>query len=283
MTNAGRVRRALRCFKFSKNALLVAEVIVERTVAMTPERWTTTLEQKEIMDETSLSKSRVSEAIAELELTRVILRDHTGRGEFTVTLNPPISPLDGHILWSARRANRRYIGDEALARVIEGQPVGDVAGDVAGAQEMPGIANQDGEGETGPSDQGEVPPVGTSSTPVSGKEIPESPVSGKPVSGNPVLPGKAKPISEVPPVGPSSADEILEFARERLPSEFMAEHGGLIREFCRECRPAVYETVCAYLAVHVKPHDLRGWFVVVYRRKRNAIRKRNKGVAGEGG
>lgn len=83
-TNAERVRRALRYFRFSKDARLVAEVIVERTVAATPERWTATfIGQKEIMDETSLSKSRVSEAIRELELTKVIVRDCSGRGPRT--------------------------------------------------------------------------------------------------------------------------------------------------------------------------------------------------------
>ena len=213
-TNAERVRRALRCFQFSKNALLVAEVIVERTVAATPERWMTTLiGHQEIMDETSLRKSRVSEAIRELELTRVIARDRSGRGEFTVMLTPPISPVDGHVLWSAPRASVRYIDDEMLARAIEGQSVGDVAGVVAGAEEMSPVqelVDQDRSGVVEPSRQGEVPPVGTPSVPVSGKELPESPVSGKPVSGNPVLSRKGQTGHGSSSDGTSSDDEVLD-------------------------------------------------------------------------
>jgi hypothetical protein len=277
-TNAERVRRALRCFQFSKNALLVVDVIVERTVAATPERWTTTFTgHQEIMDETSLSKSRVSEAIRELELTRVIVRNRSGKGEFTVTLNPPIDTADGHVVWSAPRASVRYINDETLARAIEGQPLGDIAGVVAGAPEMSpvrALVDKEGRGETGQSDHGAVPPVGTLGVPVSGKELPERPVSGKPVSGIPVLSGMRKLVDGVPMGGTASEDEILDFAKRMLPSEFMAEHGGLVREFCRECRPALYEAICAYLAVRVKPHDLRGWLPSVYREKRDTLRRR---------
>ena len=137
-TNADRVRRALRYFLFcKKHARLVAEVIVERTVGATPERWSTTFtSQQEIMHETSLTKNRVSEAIRELELTKVIVRDHAGRGEFTVTLNPPIDPEDGHVVWSAPRASPRYVFDYRLARAIDGLPVEDISSDVAGAGDV---------------------------------------------------------------------------------------------------------------------------------------------------
>ena len=67
---------------------------------------------------------------------------------------------------------------------------------------------------------------------------------------------------------------MLDFARRTLPSEFMAEHGGLVREFYRECRRALYETVCAYREARVKPRVLRGWFARVYRQKRDLLRKR---------
>lgn len=146
-TNADRVRRALRCFRFSKNARLVAEVIVERTVAATPERWTTTfIGHQDIMDETSLSKSRVSEAVRELELTKVIVRDHAGKGEFTVTLNPPIDPEDGHVVWSAQRASPRYVSDYRLARAIDGLPVEDISSDLAGAGEVSSAQDSENHG-----------------------------------------------------------------------------------------------------------------------------------------
>lgn len=139
---------------------------------------------------------------------------------------------------------------------------------------MQKLEDQGTQGEIASSDHGEVPPVGTSSVPVSGKELPDSPVSGKPVSGNPVLSEIRRRDRGVPTAGTLSEDDVLVIAKRKLPSDFTAEHGGLLREFCRECRPALYEAVCAYLDVREKPRDLRGWFACVYRQKRDALRKR---------
>jgi hypothetical protein len=282
VTNAGRVVRALRYFRFSEEARLVAAVIIEHTLAAQPERWTVQfVGQQVFLVETSLSKNRVSEAIRELELTKVIVRSRAGRGEFAVTLNPPIDPVDGRVVWSAPRASLRYASDDTLALAIEGRMAiqrfaRDVACAVAGQQEfwpVQDVVDKDVAAEIDAPDESEVPPVGTSRTPVSGKDLPESPVSGKPVSGNPVLSGIGKRDCEVPPAGTSSDDELLEFARRTLPSDFIVEHGGLLREFCRESRRALYEAICAYREVRVKPRDLRGWFATVYRQKRDAARE----------
>ncbi|HVM59440.1 MAG TPA: hypothetical protein VMV72_01110 [Verrucomicrobiae bacterium] len=178
-TNADRVRRALRCFRFSKNARLVAEVIVERTVAATPERWVTTfIGQQDIMNETSLSKSRVSEAVRELELTKVIVRDHAGKGEFTVTLNPPIDPEDGRVVWSAQRASPRYVSDYRLARAIDGLPFEDISSDLTGAGEVSSARDSQNHGarpvSAKPGPHGKLSPRKEKTPPRKARETPEA-------------------------------------------------------------------------------------------------------------